>query len=405
MKLRTILFWPHLIAGVLAGAVILLMSITGVVLMYERQIVAWADSGFRSIPPTANSPRLALAEIVQRVGTDVPDLTPVAVTIAADRGAPVSISAPPRTLYADAYSGRLLGEGDQSVRRFMTSVRAWHRWIDVSGEGRAIARAVTGWSNLLFLFLVVTGVYLWFPRRWTWLRVRPVIWFSKTATSRARDFNWHNTIGAWSAVPLFVVVLTALPMSFPWANSLLYHAVGEQAPVAAGRGGREGGGERTGEGRGRRDSAATALAGVDDLLTRAKARVPEWKTINVRIPSATNGPIAFAIDAGDGGQPQARSTLTLDRAGNVVTSESFSDQSLGRRLRSIARFAHTGEVLGLPGQTVAGIASAGAVFLVWTGIALALRRAVAFVRRRPAPSELTGGRRVEGPEVVEESAA
>ena len=44
MKLRTLLFWPHLIAGVLAGAVILLMSITGVVLMYERQIVAWAES-------------------------------------------------------------------------------------------------------------------------------------------------------------------------------------------------------------------------------------------------------------------------------------------------------------------------------------------------------------------------
>ena len=398
MKLRTLIFWPHLIAGVLAGAVILLMSITGVVLMYERQIVAWADSGFRSTLPTADARRLGLADIVQRVSTEIPDLTPASVAIAADRDAPVSISAPPRTLYVDAYSGRLLGEGNQSVRRFMTWLRAWHRWIGVSGDGRSIARAITGWSNLLFLLLVISGVYLWFPRRWTWLRVRPVIWFSKTATGRARDFNWHNTIGAWSAVPLFIVVLTALPMSFPWANELLYRAVGEQAPVAGGRGGREGGGERTGEGRVRRDSATTTLAGVDDLLTRAEARVPEWRSITVRIPSTTRGPIAFAIDTGDGGQPQARSTLTLDRSGNVVAYESFTDQSLGRRLRSIARFAHTGEVVGLPGQTVAGIASAGAVFLVWTGIALALRRGIAFIRRR----------RVEGrerPEVVEEPAA
>jgi uncharacterized iron-regulated membrane protein len=389
------LFWPHLIAGVLAGAVILLMSITGVVLMYERQIVAWADSGFRSTPPTAEAPRLPLAEIVQRASREIPDLTPAAVTLSADRDAPVSISAPPRTLYADAYSGRLLGEGNPSVRRFMTSVRAWHRWIGVTGEGRSIARATTGWSNLLFLLLVISGVYLWCPRRWTWPRVRPVIWFSKTSTSRARDFNWHNTIGAWSAVPLFIVVLTALPMSFPWANELLYRGVGEQAPVAAGRGGRERGGERTGEGRARRDSAAATLAGIDDLLTRAEARVPEWKTINIRVPGSTRAPIAFAIDAGDGGQPQARSTLTLDRAGSVVADESFTDQSLGRRLRSIARFAHTGEVLGLPGQTIAGIASAGAVVLVWTGISLALRRAIAFVRRRPAPSE-PSGRRVEG---------
>jgi uncharacterized iron-regulated membrane protein len=382
MKLRTLLFWPHLIAGVLAGAVILLMSFTGVVLMYERQIVAWADGGFRSTPPPADAPRLPLDEVVRRLSREIPELTPAGVTISADREAPVSISAPPRTLYADAYTGRLLGEGNQGVRRFMTSVRAWHRWIGVSGEGRSLARAVTGWSNLLFLLLVMSGLYLWFPRRWTWQRVRPVIWFSRTATSRARDFNWHNTIGAWSAVPLFIVVLTALPMSFPWANELLYRAVGEQPPALGGRGGREGGGERTGGGNARRDDAATTLAGIDDALSRAEARVPEWKTINIRIPASARSPIAVAIDAGDGGQPQARSTLTLDRTGSVVAYESFTDQSLGRRLRSIARFAHTGEVLGLPGQTVAGIASAGAVMLVWTGISLALRRSVAFVRRR-----------------------
>jgi uncharacterized iron-regulated membrane protein len=382
MRMRTLLFWPHLIAGVLAGAVILLMSFTGVVLMFERQIVAWAESGFRSTPAAADSLRLPLDEVVRRLSREIPDLTPAAVTISADREAPVWISAPPRTLYADAYTGRLLGEANQGMRRFMTSVRAWHRWIGVSGEGRSLARAVTGWSNLLFLLLVMSGVYLWFPRRWTWQRVRPLIWFSRTATSRARDFNWHNTIGAWSAVPLFIVVLTALPMSFPWANELLFRAVGEQPPALGGRGAREGGGERTGEGRARRDDAATTLAGIDDVLSSAEARVPEWKTINVRIPVSARGPIALAIDAGDGGQPQARSTLTLDRTGSVVAYESFTDQSLGRRLRSIARFAHTGEVLGLAGQTVAGLASAGAVFLVWTGIALALRRGVAFVRRR-----------------------
>src|SRR4029078_6257228 len=82
-------------------------------------------------------------------------------------------------------------------------------------------------------------------------------------------------------------------------------------------------------------------------------------------------PVVFAIDKGEGGQPQHRSTLTLDRAtGDVVSYEAFADQSLGRRLRSISRFAHTGEVLGIPGQTVAGLATAGSVVLVWTGLAL-----------------------------------
>ena len=392
MKLRTLLFWPHLAAGVLAGAVILLMSFTGVVLMYERQIIAWADRGVRSAPPAVDASRLPLGEIVQRIGREIPNVTPTAVIVSADREASVAISAAQRTLYADPHTGRLIGEGNQSIRRFMTSLRAWHRWLGVSGERRSLARAVTGWSNLLFLFIVISGAYLWFPRRWTWQRVRQVIWFNKTATSRARDFNWHNTIGVWSALPLFIVVLTALPMSFPWANNLLYRAVGEEPPAAGARGGREGGGARTRDGGAHRGE--DALAGVDDLLARAQARVPGWRTINVSIPGSSSAPVAFAIDAGDGGQPQSRSTLTLDRAGNLVSFESFADQTRGRRLRSIARFAHTGEIFGLPGQTLAGVASGGAVCLVWTGVSLALRRGIAFVRRRR-----------ERADVAEESAA
>ena len=43
INLRPLIFWPHLVAGVLAGAVILIMSVTGVLLTYEKQMIAWAD--------------------------------------------------------------------------------------------------------------------------------------------------------------------------------------------------------------------------------------------------------------------------------------------------------------------------------------------------------------------------
>jgi uncharacterized iron-regulated membrane protein len=46
------------------------------------------------------------------------------------------------------------------------------------------------------------------------------------------------------------------------------------------------------------------------------------------------------------------------------------------------RFAHTGEIYGLLGQTVAGLVSLGAVVLVYTGMALALRRLVAWIDRQ-----------------------
>jgi hypothetical protein len=102
--------------------------------------------------------------------------------------------------------------------------------------------------------------------------------------------------------------------------------------------------------------------------------VPAWRTISLRLPTVDEAPAVFSIDRGDGGQPHLRSTLTLGRDGRVVASEAFADLSLGRRIRNLMRFAHTGEVLGVPGQTVAGLVSAGGVVMVWTGLALAWRR-------------------------------
>jgi uncharacterized iron-regulated membrane protein len=401
MTLRTLIFWPHLIAGVVAGAVVLTMSVTGVLLTYERQLNAWSDSEFKSSLPAEGAARLSVEDIVTTVRRNHPDVEVGALTFNSRADAPVAIAAGRQTIYADAYTGRVLGEGNQGMRAFMSEVRAWHRWLSIDGEARPFARAITGWSNTLFLFIVCSGFYLWFPRKWTWQRVRPVVLFGSSLRGKARDFNWHNVMGLWSCVPLFIVVLTAMPISFPWANALVYRAVGEEPPQQGGRGGREGGGGEGAaanaagrEGAARRGGAPEGggprpspeqptVAGLNALWTVAEKQVSGWRTINVRIPASDRAPVVFAIDKGDGGQPQHRSTLTLNRAtGEVVSFEAFSDQSLGRRLRSISRFAHTGEVLGLPGQTIAGLATGGAVVLVWTGIALTLRRFRGWVTRR-----------------------
>jgi uncharacterized iron-regulated membrane protein len=41
--LHRIIFWTHLLAGVVAGLVIFIMSFTGVVLMYEPQISEYSE--------------------------------------------------------------------------------------------------------------------------------------------------------------------------------------------------------------------------------------------------------------------------------------------------------------------------------------------------------------------------
>jgi uncharacterized iron-regulated membrane protein len=240
---------------------------------------------------------------------------------------------------------------------------------------RPRGKAITGASNLGFLFIVVSGIYLWWPRHWTRRTVRNATLFRRGLRSKARDFNWHNVIGLWSWAPLVIVVASGVVLSYAWAGRLVYRAVGESPPPAGPPGGAAGG--RGG------GTSAPAMDGLDSLVTRATARVPGWKSISLTLPTSPSAPAVFQIDGGTGGQPQKRAELALDRAtGREVRWLPFSASTPGRRLRTILRFAHTGEVLGLVGQTIAGLASLGAVFLVYTGFVLSWRRLRSWRRRR-----------------------
>lgn len=380
MKLRTFIFWPHLLAGVFAGAVILVMSVTGVILTYERQLIAWSNSHLRSTPPVDGAARMPVESLLQSARQQNPGLQIAGITIGSAHDAAAVLATGDGDLHLDVYSGRVLGAGSTGMRQFMSDLRVWHRYLGVGGDNRPFAKSVTGWSNFIFAFIVLSGLYLWFPRKWTWRHVRPVVLFKGGLRGKARDFNWHNVIGTWSAIPLFIVVVSAVPISFRWASDAVYYAVGEPPPPARGAGdGREGG---PGRASGDREQSAQ-LAGLNSLWDRAERQVAGWRTINLRFPQSESAPLAFAIDRGDGGQPHLRSTLTLDHAsGQVVSYEDFSTLSTGRRIRNVMRFAHTGEVLGIPGQTIAGLVSLGGVVLVWTGIALTLRRFSAWRGRR-----------------------
>ena len=195
----------------------------------------------------------------------------------------------------------------------------------------------------------------------------------------ARD-SWVNPALALCACAATGATFAWLKLPLPWmigplATMALCNFAG--ASLRAPRGGRENGESR----------AAAQPAALDPLWARAQAQVPGWRTVALRIPASPAAPVVFNIDKGDGGQPHLRSTLTLDaRSGDVLTHETFADLTLERRIRNTMRFAHTGEVLGIPGQTIAGIVSAGGAVLVWTGIALAWRRLRAWMGRRDRQS-------------------
>src|SRR5688500_1824154 len=80
-EVRKTVFWLHLIAGVSAGCVIFVMSVTGVLLMYQRQITEWADQSRLQAPNNARPLRVeTLLGSIKQFETG----TPSAVTLSSD---------------------------------------------------------------------------------------------------------------------------------------------------------------------------------------------------------------------------------------------------------------------------------------------------------------------------------
>jgi len=382
MTPRRALFWVHLTAGSVAGLVVLVMSVTGVLLAYKRQIIRWADRSFQSQPAPAGR-RMPLEELLARMQA-AEGRMPSAITVRPEATAPVAFDfGRERTMFVDGYTGQVLGEESPQLRRFFSTVEDLHRWLGSGAASRTSGRAVTGACNLAFLFLVTTGPFLWWPKEWNQVNLRKIAVLRGGTWNRARDWNWHNTLGSWCAVPLLFIVITGVIMSYAWANNLLYRMTGNTPPPPAnaaasqGRSDRE---PRQGKGHGPEN---VGFEGLGNWFARAEQQVPGWTTISVRLPASQPHKLTFSIDRGNGGRPDLRSQLALDTASGVVTSqEDFASYNSGRRLRMWARFTHTGEAFGLVGQTVAALAAAGASFLALTGLSLAIRRFAGWKKRR-----------------------
>jgi len=399
--LRTVLIWLHLTAGVVAGAIILLMSATGVLLTYEKQIAHWAD--LRQLP-AISAPvalRLPVDSLLSLAKTAQGGKAPSAITLRADSTEPALVAfGRDGNLFLNPGTGAVLGAGSPATHEFFGNVEDLHRWMAGKDENRTRLKSVTGAANLMFLVLALSGMVLWLPRTWSWLKVRAVLWFRGGLSGKARDFNWHNVLGIWSALPLLAIVASGSVIGYPWASDLVYRIVGEapppRTPPGAGAGARGtaaadgGAGRRAGRPDAAGDSSAVSPVGRPTyaaMVAMAATLMPEWRAVTLQIPKPDAKTTSVTLDRGTGGQPQYRASVQFSSATGALSKyQPFDSLSTGRQLRNVLRFTHTGEVLGLFGQTWAGLVSLASVVLVMTGIALSVRRATRALARRSARS-------------------
>jgi uncharacterized iron-regulated membrane protein len=438
---RQIFFWAHLVAGLVAGLSIFIMCFTGTVLAFEHEIVEWTERDVRRVtPPAAEAVRLPLDELLKKVRELKPDARPSGIVLSPDPRDAIAFSfGRDAAIYANPYTGELREPArPNKTSDFMHLMTDWHRYLALSGDNRPVGKAINGACNLAFCFLAISGLYLWIPRTWSWRGVKAIALFNFKSTGKARDFNWHNSIGLWSALILIVLTLTAVPISYRWGGNLIIRLAGETVPVAAPGAPQGPGANAVPAIEVPRPAPGTRPLGYDALLASVQKEIPQWESISFRLgapggrggaggqrPAGTQGgtPVAPAASAsatggetppraraegerrgGAGGEgrpaPQAvtvtvkepnswprtaTTTLSLNPfTGEVLKREGYGDLPASRQIRSWTRFLHTGQALGWMGQFVAGLACLGGCFLVYTGFALSWRR---FFQKKSAKTE------------------
>lgn len=384
-RVRAVFFWTHLTIGLTAGLVILLMSVTGVMLGFERQMIAWIDGAPRvvasataalpldSVLARAALPRDTVTSIVVRRDASLP------ITVRVREGAPVQL---------DPFRGDILvASGAGKGQEFFSALRRWHRWVGAQGqELRAQMKVVAGVANLVFLALVLSGLYLWWPRHWSWKRLRATTLPQWHHAGKVRDFNWHNSLGFWAAIPLALVIASAAFISFRWPGQWLDVALGNEREKVAAREAMRAPDAAPAAPRERASDAPVRVfddAALAEIVARAADDRPEWAQLTITLPTGNANVVRVAVAEGNTYRPDLRWTLTMDRESAALQeSTGYADLSAARKIRAWVRFGHTGEVFGITGQIIATLASAVGVLLVWTGFTLAWRRFAQWRKRR-----------------------
>lgn len=393
-------FWTHLIAGLIAGIFVLCMSFTGVLLTYERQIVEFSER-LHDVEPaklstdvsetavqhegegigentdtqahSAARARISTDEVVTILQALKPNEPHIYVRWVNREGAAVPAWAGRHSFLLHPYTGEIIREGEGMVEKFFHVVTDFHRYLSLAGDYRVVGKNITAYANLVFLFLIVSGLYLWLPKRLNLRALKQQFLLSKTyQNSHHRNRQWHVVFGIWCLIPLFVIALTATIFHFDWANKAIYGAFGESVPA------REQHEEIT--------SLAADVVPYETLFNSAQHHANAngyadwysmWMEIGEDIQEAR-----FFIDKSIGHRQELAYSLFFDtQTGEVTKVLRKQDWSPGGQAWGTARFLHTGEYFGVVGQTVAGVVSLLACVLVYTGIVLAWRRLVSEPKR------------------------
>lgn len=375
----------HLWLSVPFGILITLICFSGAALVFEKEVMELCHRELYFVKKVEAAP-LPMEQLMTKVAATLPDsvsVTGVNISSDPERAYQVTLSKPRRaSMYVDQYTGEITGKYERAP--FFNFMFRMHRWLldSMKQDGGIFwGKMIVGTSTLMFVFVLISGVVVWWPRTRKALKNSLKIVANKGW--RRVWYNLHVAGGMYALVFLLAMALTGLTWSFQWYRTGFYKTFGVEVQPSMGHGNaaanatakggkREGSPEgRSGRPEGRKHSPYTNWQQVYEQLAEAN---PGYKLISVSDGSASVALPRF------GNQRGTDRYKFNPRNGEITETTLYKDLDNSGKIRGWIYSVHVGSWGGMLTRILTFVAALIGASLPLTGYYLWIRKKI---KRRP----------------------
>jgi uncharacterized iron-regulated membrane protein len=356
---KTILFM-HRWLGFITGLVVFIVCITGCIYCFQDEIQD-AMYNYRTVQVQQSSilkpSVLQAAVLVKNKGFK----SSLVTYPGRGRAAIVRISNKKDTysIYVNPYTAQVL-HNENLRTNFFVVVEFIHLYLLLPPQ---IGKLVVGTSVLIFLFIMITGIILWWPKRKTdRKRSFTIKWNGRW---RRVNYDLHNVLGFYATSIAIVLAITGLSMSFNWVEKGIKSVanLGRSYPHET----------RDAKSDSLQKGMVHAIPAMDIAYDILKQKSPDAQMLLLFKGAKADSPLfgtAYAKSLNFG----YSDFYQFDQyTGKLLDFMPNSNKSPGEKLSNLNYDIHVGQVLGLTGKIIAFIASLICAslpitgFIIWLG--------------------------------------
>ncbi|WP_183869715.1 PepSY domain-containing protein [Pedobacter cryoconitis] len=373
-RFRKITGQIHLWLGLITGLVVLIVSITGCLFVFQKEISDLIHQETFFVKPPSSTVTLPYSTLLkkaeQALGKDHPvnfsttykDTEHAWEFMTYKAGDPKALTYFGsidyyESVFINPYTGAVTGLHDYKYD-FFNIVKFIH-WSLLLND--TYGQNIVGYSTLIFVFMLITGMIMWWPKKWSKTNINKSFKVKWKAGFKRVVYDLHNVSGFYAMLITLVLALTGMVFAFKWFQTTVYVvASGSTTPPEVKQV--------------KSKPAPAVLYPVDIAFNKAKVLLPASDRINVSPAAGAEGVIYIYGIKGKETYYHADALQFDQYSGKLLYRKNYEEQNAGEKLVGMNYDIHVGAILGLPGKIIAFIASLVAASLPVTGFMIWLNR-------------------------------